>query len=216
MWDGAMTKFDVLRAATIATITLVAGACETRPPLIGARQGDGGAGAATSDAAAAGTRGTGGASASGIVLVTISPLHLTVSDPRAHRRVSRARQARRRRRRRRRQGQRLVGGDPNLRHALELGAQACYYVLGDFRHGMQLGAELLYLHLSDAHVSIDGEGVAVGPFVGYKFTADVGFTFDTQLGVEYVGARAMSSATGGSASGSRYIPLLNINVGWSF
>jgi hypothetical protein len=108
------------------------------------------------------------------------------------------------------------GVTPISATALELGAQARYYVLGDFRHGMQLGAELLYLHLSDAHVSIDGEGVAVGPFVGYKFTADVGFTFDTQLGVEYVGARAMSSATGGSASGSRYIPLLNINVGWSF
>jgi hypothetical protein len=102
--------------------------------------------------------------------------------------------------------------------AFEAGAQVRYYVVGDFRHGMQLGAELLYLHLSDARISTSGEGLAVGPFLGYKYTADIGFTFDGQLGFEYVGARAMASAGGATAtnSGSSYIPLLNLNVGWSF
>jgi hypothetical protein len=90
-------------------------------------------------------------------------------------------------------------------------------VLGDFRHGMQLGAELLYLHLSDANLSVSGEGLAVGPFVGYKYTADVGFTFDTQLGVEHIGARAQGNAgSTAPASDSTNILLLNINVGWSF
>jgi hypothetical protein len=67
-----MTTIDLLRAVTIATITLVAGSCDTRPPLIEARQGDGGAGTPTSDAAATGAGGTGGAFASGIALVTNS------------------------------------------------------------------------------------------------------------------------------------------------
>jgi len=98
----------------------------------------------------------------------------------------------------------------------EAGAQFRYYVLGDFRHGMQLGAELLYLHLSDDNLSIRGAGVAVGPFVGYKVTADGGFTFDVQLGVEVVGAHAESDSRDAGASDSSVIPLLNVNLGWSF
>ena len=100
----------------------------------------------------------------------------------------------------------------------EAGAQARYYVLGDFRHGMQLGVEALYLRLSDANISARGEGLAVGPFVGYKFIADVGFTFDAQVGAEYVGAQATASSGGSTAnaSGSTFIPLINLNVGWSF
>jgi hypothetical protein len=98
--------------------------------------------------------------------------------------------------------------------AFEAGAQVRYYLLGDFRHGMQLGAEFLYLHLSDSQLAVSGEGFAFGPFLGYKFVADVGFTFDTQLGFEYVGARAATATT--MASGGEFIPLLNLNVGWSF
>ncbi|HET6284828.1 MAG TPA: hypothetical protein VFH73_27980 [Polyangia bacterium] len=97
--------------------------------------------------------------------------------------------------------------------ALEAGAQFRYYVLGDFHSGMQLGAELLYLHLSDTNLSATGQGVAIGPFVGYKYTADVGFTFDGQFGVERLITDAPSSST---ASTKRWFPLLNVNVGWSF
>jgi hypothetical protein len=96
----------------------------------------------------------------------------------------------------------------------EAGAQFRYYVVGDFRHGMQLGAELLYLHLSDSSLSAKGEGLAIGPFAGYKYTADIGFTVDTQLGFERITARAASGSS--NVSDSDYIVLLNINVGWSF
>jgi hypothetical protein len=96
----------------------------------------------------------------------------------------------------------------------EAGAQFRYYVVGDFRHGMQLGAELLYLHLADSNLSIKGEGLAIGPFAGYKITTDIGFTFDAQLGFERITARA--TAAGSTASEPAYIVLLNVNVGWSF
>jgi hypothetical protein len=102
----------------------------------------------------------------------------------------------------------------------ELGLQGRYYVLGDFRHGLQLGAEALYLHLSDSNVeevSVYAQGLAVGPFVGYKYTADIGFTFDGQLGFQRVGIAAEASGDGQTASerDSDYILLLNLNVGWS-
>jgi hypothetical protein len=101
---------------------------------------------------------------------------------------------------------------------VEVGAQLRGYVVGDFRHGMQLGAEVLYLHLSTTDVSARGAGVAVGPFLGYKYVAPIGFTVDVQLGVEYVAARATATDGSQSASNSNstVIPLLNANVGWSF
>ena len=88
------------------------------------------------------------------------------------------------------------------------------YVIGDFRHGMQLGGEVLYLHLNDDRLSATGEGLAVGPFLGYKIMIDAGFTFDAQLGFEHVSARANSGTS--TANDKSIIPLLNLNVGWSF
>jgi hypothetical protein len=82
----------------------------------------------------------------------------------------------------------------------EVGALVRGYIVGDFRHGMQLGAEVLYLHLSTTEFRARGAGVAVGPFLGYKYVAPIGFTVDVQLGVEYVGARA--TATDGSRTAS--------------
>ena len=96
----------------------------------------------------------------------------------------------------------------------EIGAQLRFYPIGDFRHGMQLGAELLYLHMSQSNLSLRGEGVGIGPFIGYKVISDAGFTFDAQIGGQYVGVRATD---GNSAeSGKDIIVLLNLNVGWSF
>ena len=105
--------------------------------------------------------------------------------------------------------------------AIEVGAQFRYYVLGNLTHGMQVGAEALYLHLDRDEtdsVSGTGEGLAVGPFVGYKIATESGFTFDTQLGFQYVTAKAEVSAGNVSAStdDSDFIPLLNLNLGWSF
>lgn len=104
--------------------------------------------------------------------------------------------------------------------ALEAGAQYRYYVLGSFIHGLQLGAEILYLSLSGADAGIDakGAGLAVGPFVGYKIATNIGFTFEVQGGAQYMAAGASATDGTNSASGkdSDIIPLLNLNVGWSF
>lgn len=100
----------------------------------------------------------------------------------------------------------------------EAGAQVRYYLLGDFRHGMQVGAELAYLHVASEQVLSTAEGVGIGPFLGYKIITDVGFTFDGQLGVQYLAAHATSKSgvAPGSETDSTWIPLLNLNVGWSF
>jgi hypothetical protein len=104
--------------------------------------------------------------------------------------------------------------------AYEVGLQGRYYLLGDFRHGLQLGAEAMYLHVADDDptFSATGKGLAIGPFVGYKYTADVGFTFDTQLGFQHISAAAEAShgVRQETAEDSGNIVLLNINVGWSF
>lgn len=103
---------------------------------------------------------------------------------------------------------------------LELGLSGRYYVIGDFRHGMQLGLEALYINLSGSvgSASAVADGIAVGPFAGYKYTADIGFTFDAQLGVQRAGFAASAKEGTGSASASaqEWIVLLNLNVGWSF
>jgi hypothetical protein len=95
----------------------------------------------------------------------------------------------------------------------ELGGQLRFYPIGDFRHGLQVGVETLYLHLSNPAISLGGVGIAVGPFLGYKVISDAGFTFDAQLGGQYVAARATN---GSGESGDTTIVLLNLNVGWSF
>jgi hypothetical protein len=102
----------------------------------------------------------------------------------------------------------------------EAGVQARYYVLGDFRHGMQVGGELMYLHASaeQGTASAVAHGVSVGPFLGYKVMADIGFTFDCQLGYQFmgVGASGTDGQTSSSQSSSDSGVLLNLNVGWSF
>jgi hypothetical protein len=147
-----------------------------------------------------------------VLSLTISPIHLLLpvveltAEARVHDKVGLA----------------LVGGAGKVTDrasnisadAYEAGAQIRVYVLGDFRHGMQLGAEALYLHVSLRDVVASGEGLAIGPFIGYKVMVDAGFTFDTQVGFERVALRA--TANGSSDSESEYIPLINLNIGWSF
>ena len=110
-----------------------------------------------------------------------------------------------------------LGGPKTKVRLFEVGGQFRYYVLGDFRHGMQLGAELAYIHAtgSTSSESAVAAGTAVGPFLGYKFTAGIGFTFDAQLGVQRL-FLAGESSSGATASEAKFIPLLNLNVGWSF
>jgi|GEM_PF-1313408 len=109
--------------------------------------------------------------------------------------------------------------------AFELGGQFLGYAVGHFDHGMQLGLEVLYLGVSGStgsgrqEISGIGQGLAVGPLVGYKFASKIGFSLNIQGGVQYMAARAeASSISGARATGeeSRLIPLLNLNLGWSF
>ena len=107
--------------------------------------------------------------------------------------------------------------------AWEVGAHFNYYVIGSFDHGMQLGVEALYLKVArpdnnSDQISASGEGLALGPYAGYKIIAGPGFTFEANLGFQYVAVRAQAenSTASATASDKRVIPLLNLNIGWSF
>lgn len=105
----------------------------------------------------------------------------------------------------------------------EIGAQTHYYLLGDFEHGMQLGGELLYVNVSGDDVvddiDIDNNGLSLGAFTGYKIAADFGLTANVQAGVATVVIRGNaedSAGNTGSGSDKTIMPLININIGWSF
>lgn len=107
---------------------------------------------------------------------------------------------------------------------LELGAQLAFYPLQEFE-GLLLGAELLWVRLDlksakieSATVSGYGEGLGLGPMVGYKLITGSGFTFVGQVGAQYFSTRAQATdtVTTQSSSQSGWIPLINLNVGWSF
>lgn len=116
------------------------------------------------------------------------------------------------------------GGSPENKFlVIEGGTQFRYYPVGTFVHGMQLGTEILFIYIDRDEtddISVSGEGLAIGPFIGYKVATDGGFTFDTQVGFEYVVARAhreeSTTATAAEKSADTFIVLLNLNVGWSF
>ncbi|MCB9676278.1 MAG: hypothetical protein H6737_14240 [Alphaproteobacteria bacterium] len=87
-----------------------------------------------------------------------------------------------------------------------------FYPVGSFDHGMQVGADL---QLVAAATEFDGviysaAGVSGGPFVGYKIAARFGLTFEGQLGV------GGSFVSGGGQTSVGPIPILNLNLGWSF
>lgn len=108
--------------------------------------------------------------------------------------------------------------------AYELGGQLAWYPLEAFR-SLAVGAELLYVNVqteeSDANVDVTGigEGFAIGPFVGYKLVTTGGFTFLVQGGVQYLAIQAEASNSAGQSESdeeSRVIPMLNLNLGWTF
>jgi hypothetical protein len=99
--------------------------------------------------------------------------------------------------------------------AYEIGAQFNYYLLKPFA-GLHLGVEGLWLTAGDVmqDSSITAQGLAIGPYVGYKVQTGLGFAFIAQGGVSYLAVKAESSTA--MASESKVSPLLNLNVGWSF
>lgn len=113
-------------------------------------------------------------------------------------------------------------GDEVSIPVLELGAQGRYYLLGNFNHGMPIGLEALWLKVflpeqEDITVSVNGFGL--GPFVGYKWAAQFGLTFDVQVGYQWLFAQAKAKDQNGNeleGSAKDGILLLNLNAGWSF
>lgn len=105
---------------------------------------------------------------------------------------------------------------------LELGAQAMYYPWGDFNGGMQVGAELLWIKVfipEEEGVTVSANGVAIGPLAGYKWVTSFGLTFVVQGGYQFLFAQAKAKNSAGDeieSSVDSGIPLLNLNVGWSF
>jgi hypothetical protein len=106
--------------------------------------------------------------------------------------------------------------------AQEAGAQFRFYPFRAYPHGFQMGGELLWVHLSgkdNAGVTGTGAGTAVGPFLGYKYTAGYGLTFDAQGGYEFLFAQAAASSADSTTTTNKSkhnIVLVNLNVGWSF
>ena len=153
------------------------------------------------------------------VYLSLSPLHLilpvveVMGEARVHRKI----------------GVAVIGGYgsvtvsdlvPSVK-VWEVGGQFVGYPVGHFDHGMQLGLEVLYAGASTSYnrVSATELGLASGPFIGYKLATRVGFSFNVQAGVQYVFAKGEASSTSGamaSAEQADVVPLVNLNVGWSF
>ena len=154
------------------------------------------------------------------VYLSISPLHLLApiveltGEVRLHRHI----------------GVAAIGGYGSIKvdgyrpfKVWEVGGQFVGYPVGHFDHGMQLGLEVLYAGVStDENIKVSSataNGLATGPFIGYKLATRVGFSFNVQAGVEYVFASADAKApTGATATAAQQtiIPLINLQAGWSF
>jgi hypothetical protein len=99
--------------------------------------------------------------------------------------------------------------------AIEGGAQFNYYFMHKFS-GLHAGAEVVYLHAGDVEqdATLSGAGISAGPYAGYKVLTSFGFTFVAQLGVQVVYISAENTVD--MKSETKFSPLLNLNVGWSF
>lgn len=97
--------------------------------------------------------------------------------------------------------------------AVDVGVQGRYYVVGGFEHGVSLLTEVRYQR-SEVQTFLSGF------YVGYKIAFDVGFTFDTALGIwTEVSQEELILET--PDSGPRGVdfyakPFLKLNVGWTF
>jgi hypothetical protein len=108
----------------------------------------------------------------------------------------------------------VMGSDERVL-VYEAGISPRYYVWGDFRQGVQLGVEALYAHASadgQLMTTLKAEGLAIGPYAGYKWVASSGLTLEAQLGASYFAMRG----DGVDENDSRFAVLLNLQVGWSF
>ncbi len=116
-------------------------------------------------------------------------------------------------------------GDYETYLAYKIGGDLVGYVLpGHPFDAVQVGAQVLYAHVAkpryDPELDASNDGLAIGPFVGFKVIASCGFTAVGQMGFEYVAARAHpyshDSAGKRVGSGTGLIPIVNVDIGWSF
>ncbi len=124
--------------------------------------------------------------------------------------------------------QTMVMNEKDYKFSLwEIGAQARYYLLGDFNHGMQLGIEVLHVNIPEKtysdglyEITAYGTRLELGAFVGYKIATNIGFTFEVQGGVTATPLMAdrpqVNSVNAASDNIETIRPLININLGWSF
>ena len=105
------------------------------------------------------------------------------------------------------------------------GIQLIWYALGDFEHGVQLGGDLMFSivdRASNVDLYEDGTGIALAAFAGYKLVMPFGFTANLQGGIRMTQSKRLIEYTVGGSLVSYYdyklepLPLVNINVGWSF
>jgi hypothetical protein len=87
------------------------------------------------------------------------------------------------------------------------------------------GVQTQYVHIdgtgtaSNTAVAGAGSGLAVGPFIGYKWTAKGGFTLLAEGGVQYLAVQAHgndANGQGASAHQETVSLLANLEIGWSF
>ena len=109
-----------------------------------------------------------------------------------------------------------VGEDRESVAVYEAGATFRYYAIGDYSHGMQLGVEFGYVGASTSigDTFATATGLWTGGFVGYKVATPSGFTFDGQVGAQYLAA--VGEAEGESVGSSSVGALVNLNIGWTF
>lgn len=96
----------------------------------------------------------------------------------------------------------------------EAGLQGRYYLLGHFRHGLALGGEARYGRAKDdVSSNVAADGAAIGPIVAYKYISRLGFTVDLSGGIGVLVVRGGGDA---KENDQAIVPLLNLNLGWSF
>ena len=105
-----------------------------------------------------------------------------------------------------------------------LGTQVIGYPARSF-DGVEVGAQLQYVYVDgqgkvgETSFAGTGSGFALGPFLGYKWITQVGFTALVQGGVQFLAVRGTGNGESGrtdTASDALVSPLLNLDFGWSF
>jgi len=111
----------------------------------------------------------------------------------------------------------LAGGIGGGNLLFEAGAQVRSYATGGFEHGVHLGAEgaVIFAYIPEGtRAVVPGVALSAGPLVGYKWIANTGFTFEAQVGMAFT--LALTQHEAGSTWDASVVPLVNVNVGWSF